>query len=133
MLRVWRFDDSLFSESIERYVIKDVYPAVSNIFPEIKPLDMVTDVSEIECTAGSRIDIASDCTMLKLGSNCRIVGSILQQASFTDEIGFADYYKTPNPHLYLCKTEGRSSHTKYGAWILDLDEPFILYFTFHEE
>lgn len=132
MLKVRRFDEDLFSESIQRYIIKDIYPAVTELFPEIKQHELKIDIEEVECTTRSDIDPFDDCIMLKLGSNCRIVSSILQQSSFTNEIGFVDYYKTTNPHLYICDMKGNFGDI-HGAWILDLTEPFILYFSFTED
>lgn len=133
MIKIYSARTNPFNESISRYLIKDIYPAICELFPEAKKMRLTVDVSDTKWVADPvEIDLFADCTVLKLNTNCKVYGALLRQSEFTQEIGFDDYYKTDNPQLFLWNDRLKVTRDRFiGAWILDKNEPYILYFDLH--
>lgn len=130
MIKIRNAKNSPFTESIARYLIKDIYPALCEIYPEAKKHLLIADVGDAEWVDNGReINPFPDCVVLRLGVNCKIYGAVLKQSDFTGLCGFDDYYKTTNPKLFLYNSGRAACRTGYiGAWIIDKNEPYILYF-----
>jgi len=97
----------------------DIYPLLLRIYPYyMSSNDYSLDLSG----KINGLNICDSCSICRVGRNCKIIGAVLQQSTFTGGTGFKDYYRAIGD-LFLCHLS--NERIIYGAY---RENGKILYF-----